>query len=180
MSLKDISKLIEAAQGDLIFAPTPDMRKVKAAFWTKVSDKITLIDTSNITLTAAQQVEKDRRLAKWWSLPGFSDWFQNREEFKERLEYLADIALDTLEQVLIDPSANTSAKVSCAKLILEAASKMPKKDSDVAPSKLESMSRIELEDYVRRNLKYLSSEQILLSDTESLTKETSSDTVEKG
>lgn len=176
MSLKDISKLLEAAQTDLIFTPTPDMRRVKAAFWTKVSDKMTLVDTSNITLTAAQQVEKDRRLAKWWSLPGFSEWFQNREEFRERLEYLADIALDTLEQVLVDPAANTSAKVSCAKLVLEAASKMPRKENESNPSKLESMSRIELEDYVRRNLKYLSPPETSI---ESLTESEPSATVEK-
>lgn len=79
------------------------------------------------------------------------------------MEYLADIALDALEQVLTDPDANPSAKVNSAKLVLEAASKMPKAKDDAPASRLETMSRTELEDYVRRNLKYLSSDEGLTS-----------------
>lgn len=161
MSLKDINKLLEAAQSDLVFVPTPDMRRVKAAFWNKLSNNFNLIDMSQMTLAAVQQIEKDRRLIKWWSLPGFSDWFQNKEEFKERLEYLADLALDALEQVLNDPNASPGARVSCAKLVLEATSKMPTKVEEMAPSRLEKMSRGELEEYVRHNLKYLSPNEVL-------------------
>lgn len=154
MSLKDINKILAAAQTDLVFTPTPDMRKAKASFWSRFAEAPAL-DGGPVTLAAAQQVATDKRLTKWWSIPGFQDWFQNKEEFKERLEYLADIALDSLESVLTDPDANPSAKVASAKLVLEAASKMPKKEADAPASRLETMSRNELEDYVRRNLKYL-------------------------
>lgn len=161
MSLKDINKILAAAQTDLVFAPTPDMRRAKAAFWSKFADA-PMVASDSLTLASVQQVSSDRRLSKWWTLPGFAEWFQNKEEFRERLEYLADIALDSLEQVLTDPDANPSAKVASAKLVLEAASKMPKKEADAPASRLETMSRGELEEYVRRNLKYL-------APTESLT-----------
>lgn len=154
MKLTDINKVLSAASADLTFAPTPDMRRAKAAFWARMADAPLLAGTP-LTLAAAQQTSSDRRLAKWWSIPGFQDWFQNKEEFRERLEYLADIALDSLEQVLIDPDANAGAKVASAKLVLEAASKMPKKESDSPTTRLESLSRAELEDYVRKNLKFL-------------------------
>ena len=157
MSLKDINKILAAASTDLTFAPTPDMRRAKAAFWHRVADA-PLFDGGPITLAAAQQFGTDKRLSKWWTLPGFAEWFQNREEFRERLEYLADIALDSLEQVLTDPDANPSAKVASAKLVLEAASKMPKKEAESPSTKLEAMSRTELEDYVRKNLKFLTSD----------------------
>lgn len=157
MSLKDINKILAAASTDLTFAPTPDMRRAKAAFWSRVADAPAL-DSGPVTLAAAQQIGADKRLAKWWTLPGFQEWFQNKEEFRERLEYLADIALDSLEQVLTDPDSNPSAKVASAKLVLEAASKMPKKDPETPATKLESMSRGELEDYVRKNLKFLTAD----------------------
>jgi len=158
MSLKDINKILAAASTDLTFAPTPDMRRAKAAFWHRVADAPAL-DSGPVTLAAAQQFGTDKRLSKWWTLPGFAEWFQNKEEFRERLEYLADIALDSLEQVLTDPDSNPSAKVASAKLVLEAASKMPKKEADAPASRLETMSRGELEDYVRKNLKFLTADQ---------------------
>ena len=163
MSLKDINKILAAAQTDLVFVPTPDMRRAKAAFWSRFADAPPL-SAGPLTLAAAQQIGADKRLAKWWSLPGFQDWFQNGEEFKERMEYLADLALDALEQVLSDPDANPSAKVASAKLVLEAASKMPKPSADAPATKLETMSRGELEDYVKRNLKYLSDPEQLTKD----------------
>lgn len=152
MNLKDINKVLAAASSDLTFAPTPDMRRAKAAFWSKMTDTGTV---DEVTLAAAEQLVSDRRLTKWWSLPGFAPWFQNKDEFRERLEYLADVALDSLEQVLTDPDANAGAKVASAKLVLEAASKMPKKETDAPSSRLAAMSRLELEDYVRKNLKFL-------------------------
>ena len=155
MSLKDINKILAAAQTDLIFAPTPDMRRVKAAFWSKTRDNPHLVDSAS-TLTSIQQTVTDKRLTKWWSLPGFQAWFQNGEEYRERMEYLADLALDALEQILTDPDANASAKVTSAKLVLEATSKMPTKGEEAPASRLEAMSRAELEAYVSRHLKYLS------------------------
>ena len=153
MSLKDINKILAAASSDLTFSPSPDMRRAKAAFWSRFADAP--LSGGPLTLAAAQQIGADKRLAKWWSMPGFQDWFQNGEEFKERMEYLADLALDALEHVLTDPDANAGAKVASAKLVLEAASKMPKVTSDAPATRLETLSRAELEDYVRRNLKYL-------------------------
>lgn len=163
MSLKDINKILAAASTDLTFSPTPDMRRAKAAFWSRFADAPTSLSSDPVTLASAQQIGADKRLSKWWSLPGFQEWFQNKEEFRERLEYLADIALDSLEQVLTDPDANASAKVASAKLVLEAASKMPKKIEDSPSTRLESLSRSELEDYVRRNLRYLSPPEPLTS-----------------
>lgn len=154
MSLKDINKILAAASSDLTFAPTQDMRRAKAAFWHRFAEG-PMVASDTITLASVQQVATDKRLTKWWTLPGFQEWFQNREEFRERMEYLADVALDALEQVLTDPDANAGAKVASAKLVLEAASKMPKAVPDSPTTRLETMSRSELEDYVRKNLKFL-------------------------
>lgn len=154
--LKNISKVLTAASQEVVFSPTPDMRRAKAAFWASLDGTPAGDLAENMTLAAASAMGADKKLSRWWSIPGFSEWWQNREEFKQRLEYMAQLALDTLEGVLLDPDANTTARVNSAKLVLEAANKMPKKQAeDTVDQRLAGMSRNELEEYVRTRMKYL-------------------------
>lgn len=154
--LKNISKVLTAASQEVVFSPTPDMRRAKAAFWASLEGTPAGDLAENMTLAAAASMGADKKLSRWWSIPGFSDWWQNKEEFKQRLEYLAQLALDSLEAVLMDPDSNATARVNSAKLVLEAANKMPKKQAeDTVDQKLAGMSRNELEEYVRARMKYL-------------------------
>lgn len=156
MSLNNLSKVLAAAAQDVVFSPTADMRRAKAAFWSNLSDH-PLGDGDSLSLTAAKELGADPRLSKWWTLPGFQEWWQNKQEFKQRLEYLAQLALDSLEQVLGDPDSNATAKINAARLVMDAANKMPKPSSsqDNLDQKLASMSRAELESFVRSRVKYL-------------------------
>lgn len=154
--LKNISKVLTAASQEVVFSPTPEMRRAKAAFWASLDDTPAGDIAETMTLAAATSMGADKKLSRWWSIPGFSDWWQNKEEFKQRLEYLAQLALDSLEAVLTDPDSNATARVNSAKLVLEAANKMPKKHAeDTVDQKLAGMSRNELEEYVRARMKYL-------------------------
>jgi hypothetical protein len=133
------------------------MRRAKAAFWSSLTDHpLGIGDADALTLAASKQLGADSRLPRWWAVPGFQEWWQNKQEFKQRLEYLAQLALDSLEEILADPNANPTAKVNSAKLVLDAANKMPKKaPEENLDAKLSSMSRAELEEYVRSKVKYL-------------------------
>jgi hypothetical protein len=151
--LKNISRVLAAASQEVVFAPTPEMRRAKAAFWASLEGTPSGDLAEHMTLAAASSLGADKKLSRWWAIPGFSDWWQNREEFKQRLEYLAQLALDSLEGVLSDPDANATARVNSAKLVLEAANKMPKRaaEEDIS-SRLAAMSRNELEEYVRTRM----------------------------
>lgn len=155
--LNNLSKVLAAATQDIVFSPTPDMRRAKAAFWSSLSDHpLGIGDTDTLTLAASKQLGADSRLPRWWAIPGFQEWWQNKQEFKQRLEYMAQLALDSLEEILADPNANPTAKVNSAKLVLDAANKMPKKaPEENLDAKLASMTRTELEEYVRSKVKYL-------------------------
>ncbi len=155
--LNNLSKVLAAATQDIVFSPTPDMRRAKAAFWSSLTDHpLGIGDTDTLTLAASKQLGADSRLPRWWAIPGFQEWWQNKQEFKQRLEYMAQLALDSLEEILADPNANPTAKVNSAKLVLDAANKMPKKaPEENLDAKLASMSRSELEEYVRSKVKYL-------------------------
>lgn len=155
--LNNLSKVLAAATQDIVFSPTPDMRRAKAAFWSSLTDHpLGIGDTDTLTLAASKQLGADSRLPRWWAIPGFQEWWQNKQEFKQRLEYMAQLALDSLEEILADPNANPTAKVNSAKLVLDAANKMPKKvPEENLDAKLSAMSRSELEEYVRSKVKYL-------------------------
>jgi len=156
MSLNNLSKVLAAAAQDVVFEPTPEMRRAKAAFWASLSDH-PLGDADTLSLAASKQLGADSRLSRWWVVPGFVDWWQNKQEFKQRLEYLAQLSLDSLEEVLTSPDSNATARINAAKLVLDAANKMPRNSqpADTLDQKLATMSRTELEAFVRARVKYL-------------------------
>lgn len=135
---------------DLTFLPSPEQRKVKSAYWTIRSDSALRPD--QITLQDALAMTGEGRLKRWWAVLGFSDWFANQEEFRQRIEYLAHLALDTAEEILIDKKANANARVSMAKLVIEASNRMPQKYSKeiYLDEKVAAMGKKELEEYIRR------------------------------
>lgn len=136
---------------DLLFVPTPDQRQVKAAFWQRYSQS-PVLDISKITGTYVHKLVPDSRIPRWWSMFGFKEWFLNEDEFRQRLEYLANLSLDTLEAILTDPDANHSARVNAAKLIFEASNKMPKKWEKVAylDAGVQNMDQAQLESFIRK------------------------------
>lgn len=150
---KSTEKAIEAAIVDITFLPSPEQRKVKAAFWATFADN-PLADADNITKASALQITNDNRINRWWGTPGFSEWFSNRDEFRQRLEYLANLGLDTIEEILLDPDANANARMNAAKLMLEAASKMPNKwnQEKFLDEHIQRMGARELESWLAKRL----------------------------
>ena len=150
---KSTEKAIEAAIVDITFLPSPEQRKIKAAFWASYSEH-PMADKEVVTLAVAQQMVSDNRLKRWWAVPGFTDWFSNRDEFRQRLEYLANLGLDTIEEILLDPDANANARMNAAKLMLEAASKMPNKwnQEKFLDAHIQKMDARELEAWLTKRL----------------------------
>lgn len=145
--------IIELVTEELVYKPSPDQRRLKSAFWIRMNDT-PLCDPKAITLAIAQKLVPDKRLDRWWSINGFREWFTNTEEYRERTENLAHLALTALEEVLQnqDPKAQ-GARVNAAKLILETANKMPHKGIKEVyiDDKIGKMNRNQLEEYIRRN-----------------------------
>lgn len=64
------------------------------------------------------QVTGVHTVKNWWTNPGFQDWFFNRDTVYSQMTYLKDLALQTAEDILRDPDANSSAKVNMIKTVL--------------------------------------------------------------
>jgi hypothetical protein len=137
------------------FIPTDSMRKAKAAFWSSHSDNPTLQvspdlnDENKATLASQAGMPKS-----WWKDTKFIDWFNNREEFKQRLDYLAQLALDSAEEILKSRDAAPQAKVAMAKLVLEANGKANGEEKFM-DARIAEMDKAELEKFIMSQMKHL-------------------------
>jgi hypothetical protein len=155
---------VARANRDLsLFSPDAVHRRIRAQFWASYSNSDEFIaggassTTSTISLATALRYGADRRISDWWSLPGFVDWFTNSEDFAQRVEFLAQLALDDLEEILIDPEARKGDKLAAAKMILEVGGKFPGRKandegSKFSDEKIAQMSKGELLDFISKSL----------------------------
>lgn len=156
-STTDSDTVLRAAE-DLTYTPSVEQRKLKSSFWAVYQDH-PLVEKRDIGPILVDQFTADTRIHRWWKVPGFADWFTNQDEFRQRLEYLAHVALDTAEEVLSDPEASASARVSMSKLVLEAAQKMPGKDTGKGKyldQSIADMSAEQLRAFLEKNLPQIS------------------------
>ncbi len=142
-------KKLEAVLDELLYLPTPAQRRIKAKYWKRAAEA-TFTDQGP-TLPEILRVVKDKRIPIWWQEEGFKAWFRNEEEFKERMEYIANLALDTVEEILTNPEARESARMAAAKLAIEVAGKMPKGDvTQFADAKINQMDAGQLRDFIQQ------------------------------
>ena len=148
---KSVEKTLQNIVSDIVFMPESSMIPVKIKFWHKFS-QVALADPDNVTREMAAQYSNDNRVTRWWSRPGFKEWFLNEDEFKQNLEELAYKALGALNDILMDPDAQAGARVNAAKLVLEAASKMPKKyeKESYKDEKIQEMTKEQLDEYISK------------------------------
>lgn len=145
-------KLAEVAE-DLLYVPSAEERRVKAALWAVVAEN-PIHDPESMTVEDIVKVTGDNRVRRWWKQPQFRDWLLNKDEFKQRLEYQAHLALDTLERILsgTDPKM-ANAQVQAAKLIIEAANRMPQRWTKEiwGDERIQKMDKLQLKEFIKRN-----------------------------
>lgn len=133
------------------FRANSEQRRLKARFWT-VYNENPLVDIRDINSTDIVKMTQDHRAANWWGIAGFKNWFLNTMESRERLEYLFDLALDTAEEILLDPSEKAaSAKVNMIKIIAELGAKYPKhQEQKFADQQISNMTKEQLDEFLQR------------------------------
>lgn len=143
----DINALKDARKS-LIFSPNHAQRKAKAKFWTRMD---TGLGSPNLMSAAiVSEIIGEAAVKKWWSLPGFREWFFNEQEAKERLEYLFMLALDSAEYILLDENANASAKVQMIKVLAALSGKDQEREQKLLDEKIQKMDMKQLQEYIKR------------------------------
>lgn len=155
------ARVLEVLSNDLTYMPSHEQRKLKSAFWLRFNDN-PVCEAGDISVSIIQRVASEDRLEKWWSQPGFKEWFRNQEEFRERVESMAHLALDTLMEVLVsDDPRLSSSKVAAAKLLLEVGRKLPSRNitpEKYIDQKVGEMDKKQLDAYIAKQLASLPKE----------------------
>lgn len=138
------------------FNPTDAHRRAKTAFWSHFFDSGDVPPTDLNEATAAR-FSGYNEVIGWWSTPGFREWFSNGEEFRQKVEYVSNLALDVLHSVLSSESSRTGDRLAAAKMALEIAAKFPKSapKEKYADDKIAEMGKAELEQFIQSKLKSL-------------------------
>ena len=139
------------------FEPTPAMSKAKSTFWSNASH---LDKDAVVNFTLAMQLCGTATLKNWWSLPGFQEWFSGRNEWNNRVQYLAMCGLDVAEQLLHDRRTTPASKVQLIKLFAELADKVPSKAKEIryVDAGIANMDAKQLDDYISKNTKLIAGE----------------------
>lgn len=183
-STKD-NKLSQEEEGAIqeyrktIFEPSQMMRKIKARFWSRFQPG-PFNDKENISAADIMETTKSAKIKEWWSEPGFRNWFMNRQEEKETLNYLFNKSLSTLERILDNPEANANAQINAIKILAEMNGFLVKggnQQPKFADEQLNQMSAKELETMLEKQaLDYIKSKGLKIIEEKVIdVKEKSSD-----
>jgi len=103
---------LRALAEEAIFIPTASHKKAKHRFLEKWDG------LSEPQCEKAVSWTRMTQMKKWWPQPGFIEWLSNQESMVAKINYLSELALDTAEEVLLDPDSGAGAKVNMIKVIL--------------------------------------------------------------
>jgi len=151
MDLTRLRNQLGKAADVVSFSPTEAQRRAKSNFWSFFASGEAFPPTS-VDLATAVKYAGDKRVSEWWALEGFADWFSNKDEFRQRVEFLADLALDELYHLIRDPETQATAKVAAIRMIMDVGKKVSQKASTeetVVGEKITKMNKEELEAYIR-------------------------------
>lgn len=184
-----LQRLVDEASDTLSFTPSADQRRARAAYWASAASEGQggySGHSASPDLAAALRFAGDKRVAEWWDTPGFPEWFGNSTDFAQRVEYLAQLALDEIEHILAGTGANSlvvkpTDRLAAAKMVLELGRKFPNSQASgqYLDAKIAEMSRAQLEEYIARSSALLVSATPSSPGTSLLTPPTDSATVEE-
>ncbi len=146
------SKQLDLVEDFVLWEPTSGQKKAKARLLVALEDN-PVASLEQLTCEQASRLGKyDFRT--YWSQPGFRNWLTNATEFRQRVEHLANKALDAAEEILdSDDPRMAGAKVSVIAKVTELAAKLPKQnDSRMLDAVVANMGKKELEQFIRDNL----------------------------
>lgn len=158
MDLTKLHASLSKAADVVSFSPSEAQRRAKSNFWSYFASGEALPPT-HVDLAIATKYAGDKRIGDWWQLEGFAEWFANKDEFRQRVEFLADLALDELYQLIRNPGTQATAKVAAIRMIMDVGKKVAQKapnEESAAGEKIASMDKKQLEEYIKSKLTRLS------------------------
>lgn len=147
-------KILDQAVDVVAFQASDAQKRAKSNFWSFFASGDALPPT-DVDLATASRYAGDRRISEWWTLQGFPEWFANKDEFRQKVEFMAGVVLDEFFSLIRSPDTQATAKVAAGKVILEAAKKLnnkPASEESQVSDQIAKMSKDELEAFIRNRM----------------------------
>lgn len=147
------SESLQEMAEELIFRPSMEQRRAKSNFWARQQEMPIQMDPSTFDTPYMVRLAGNKQLKGWLSQKGFKEWFLDANDVSGRLEFLFDLAISSLESIIMneDPKAQ-SARVNAIKLAAELANKMPNRwaRQSYADELIGKMDEVQLEAFLEK------------------------------
>lgn len=155
MSTKVTNLLKDAAKP---FTPSEEQRIIKARLHQTLSERSFAVDVESLTMEQLVGMTGDKRMEKWAKdSPAFLSWLLDKDVFKFRAQAYAEIALEQLYSILVEPIEDklltAKDKIAAANLILQIADRFPNKRKEMVWLD-KDVGRLSEEDTDRKILEY--------------------------
>lgn len=138
----DITRIVAQSQ----FTPTAAQIRRRKQFWDKQAGDL----PEDITVDQALQYGAHTAIRQWWNIPGFTEWFLDRDYSKHEAEALLHTAMQKLQAVLRD-SGDNAELINAAKEARNLHAQLhnkPAESDSTGDSEIDKMSREELEQFL--------------------------------
>ncbi len=117
ITTNDIKTVGKVAGLSGFFCPTDAQKKIKVTFWRRWNAGPVRGD-DEITAAAVAQITDSSVIEQWWKDDKFRGWFKNQDTFAEDADYNANLAVETLRQLMYadNPSVRLKAATESLKL----------------------------------------------------------------
>ena len=138
--LETVGKVASAAG---FFVPTDDQKRLKAQFWTRWKMG-PVRSTDEISAAAVVQLTDNSIAEAWWKDTAFREWFKNESSYVEEAEHNANLAIETLRQLMYADNPNIRLKAATESIKLKSeldkqAAAKEASDADISPEQLQKL-----------------------------------------
>jgi len=131
-----------------VFKPTVEQRKIKQKFWYSWKQGPS---KGEITIAQVINITECRAVETWARVPGFKEWLINDQEHGQRLEYLFDLGLDALEQ-LIMTGERAGDRLKAIELVAKLSQKIGRPEAQIKymDEDVQSMTEKQVDEYLAK------------------------------
>ena len=139
----DISTVGKVAASVDIFYPNDAQKRLKIQFWRKWNLG-PVRSTDDISAAAVAQLTDSSTVEVWWKEKGFKEWFINEHSFAEDAERNAQLALETMRELMTSTNENVRLKAASESLKLknELDKQAAAKEAEDAPMDSDTLQKL--------------------------------------
>lgn len=128
---KQLDKLQEVTRSlsDVVGKWTAKQRMAKARFWSRTagSPELTI---NGVALSLAREVTDEPQMDRWWSEPGFADWFKDRNTLIEKVAFARELGLDVAIHGIMNPCIGEKDRQGYLRYIREVSSDLKSENKE--------------------------------------------------